>query len=155
MRDRVVGERFTVRAGDAERELTGGTDLGGRGDLAQQVAVLLERETPHRPGTGRRGVLVVRRRAVLHLAVLHRVRPGRHRLLGHDRARGRGRGGEHHRQAGRVQADPTSCLHQTRTAVYPASSTAASTAASLTGWLAVTTSLPVWALTSICSTPGT
>src|SRR5690625_6268051 len=76
MRDRVVGERFTVRAGDAERELTGGTDLGGRGDLAQQVAVLLERETPHRPGTGRRGVLVVRRRAVLHLAVLHRVRPG-------------------------------------------------------------------------------
>src|SRR5699024_5550976 len=85
--------------------------------------------------------------------VVDLLSPRLHRLFGDHGAGDSGRGREDHHQARAVHTEANGNLHQTRSAWYPASCTAANTAASSTDGIVFTTSLPVSALTSIPSTP--
>src|SRR5699024_5788669 len=81
--------------------------------------------------------------------------PARHPCLGHQRTGEQVRREEQGHQQQAVQGHPRPCPHRLRTAEYPASETAASTAASSTVPSAETRSTPVSWLTSTSCTPGT
>src|SRR5699024_139821 len=80
--------------------------------------------------------------------------PARRPCLGHHPAGDQVRRGEQGRQQQAVQGHPRACPARLRTAEYPASETAASTAASSTSPSAEMRSTPVSWLTSTSCTPG-
>lgn len=154
VRDVELGDGLARGAGEGKGQLSGLAHRRGRLDLAQRVPVLLQGQTA---GHGRSSRALLLKGVARGDVLLRGVGDGRvrHDALGDHGTGDRGRGDEHDAEPRDVQPDPGGGSHGTRTAWYPASSTAATTAASSRGCVAVTTSLPVAALTSICSTPGT
>src|SRR5699024_9142039 len=147
---RVLRHRLPVLIEDPEAQRAGIIGARGGRDGGEDVAGSAGRDAVHRV------LLVLLLRVAVTLAVGVRVAalgPGGHDAVG-DGDAGEPEGcAERHHQPSAVGREPDWCLHQPRTAVEPASSTAARTFASSTSSEAETTSLPVCALTWMSVTP--